>query len=158
MMFRYRIAALCLLGLLALGQPASAQNRPIWQTNTFEGGIALHYSVPESHDVRFAVVCDNQKQETDVTVFEHIKNVKVDQPITIVLAAGTEKVGFKGQATEEEPDTIFGRAHNVDIKALLAVLRAPGELTAIMGTTQTRYPQAGRAAAADRFAKQCRVK
>jgi hypothetical protein len=157
-MFQYRIAALCLLGLVALGQLAAAQDRPVWQTNTFEGGIALHYSVPESHDVRFAVVCDNQKRQIDVTVFEHIKNVTVDQPISIELAAGTVKVALKGQATEEEPDTIFGRAHNVDIKALLAVLRAPGELTATMGTTQTKYPQAGRAAAVDRFGKQCRVK
>jgi hypothetical protein len=157
-MFRYRIAALCLLALGALLQPAAAQDRPVWQTNTFKGGIALHYSVPESHDVRFAVVCDNQKRQTDVTVFEHIKNVKVGQSVTIELAAGAEMLALKGQATEEEPDTIFGRAHKVDVKALLAVLRAPGELTATMGTTQTKYPQAGRAAAVDRFGKQCQVK
>lgn len=157
-MLQCRTAALCLLGLAALVQPAAAQKGPIWQINRFETGVSLHYSVPESDDIRFTVVCDNQKRQIDVTVFEHIKNVKVGQPITIELAAGTEKVALKGQATEEEPDTIFGRAHNVDVKALLAVLRAPGVLTATMGATRTRYPQTRRAATADRFEKQCQVK
>ncbi len=153
-----RIAAVCLLALGALAQPAAAQNSPIWQTNRFDTGISLHYSVPESHDVRFTVVCDNKTREVDVTVFEHIRNVKVGQPVTIELAAGTEKVALKGQATEEEPGTIFGRAHNVDVNALLAVLRARGELTATMGRTRTRYPLSRRAAAVERFEKGCQVR
>jgi hypothetical protein len=52
---------------------------------------------------------------------------------------------------------IFGRAHKVNVKSLLAVLRAPGELTATMGGTMTKYPSERRAAAVDGFAKQCKV-
>ncbi|BAT58376.1 hypothetical protein GJW-30_1_00901 [Variibacter gotjawalensis] len=148
--------------VLALMSPAIAQEEtPKWMVHADGGLVVIAFQVPDSDDVRFHVDCDIKPKRTRVTLYEEIKRTRVNQPVTIEIANGVEKVSLKGKtATDEMNGYTYAQASGIKLAPFLALLAKPGEVTAIAVTPKAKsdgmkLPDTGRADAVKEFAAKC---
>lgn len=154
---RFKAASLALL--LAFALPASAQDdRPKWHTFADDSVAALNYAIPNSDDGDFSLVCHTQRRRVQLAVYQEIADTKVGRDIEIVLSAGGKSVSVRGKtATDEMMGFVYGKARNVTLAPVLAVLQESGELTVTMGKAKASYPEKDRRHALARFAKACKL-
>ena len=84
--------------------------------------------------------------------------MKVGEPLTIALSAGSVEVALKGEtATDEMSGFVFGVAKKIAVKPVIAVLENAGPAIAKMGNVTVTLPEPGRAEAVSEFAKVCKL-
>lgn len=139
--------------------PAEDDTKPVWSAFVEGDNAAISFSVPDSDDTRFIVLCENKKRSISMTVYDEVKGMKVKRPLTIEMSAGTQKASIKGNTTTDELNGfVFGEANKVPAGPLLAVLREPGDLTIKMGKASVTFPAEGRAEQLKIFEKGCKAK
>jgi hypothetical protein len=169
-MAAWKLVSLVLLGAAIVAGPVKAQapapapapaeedTTPVWYGEVDGNGAAMGFATPNSDDARFTLVCD-KKRGVSLTVYEEVKSLKVKRPLTIDLSAGGAKVSLKGATTTDELNGFtFGEAKKITVGPLLAVLRAPGELTVKMADASVTFPAEGRAEKLKIFESGCKVK
>jgi hypothetical protein len=106
----------------------------------------------------FLLYCNNVTKHVVFMFRPEVEAAKVGEPPTVELSAGTAKASTTGiMSTPDETGPTFFKTIVSAVKPVVAVLQAPGALTVKMGETSTTLPEKGRAAAADSFAKACKV-
>ena len=103
------------------------------------------------------LLCNNAKKHVSFT-FLHEEGAQAGAPPSVTLSAGDAKASLTGIiARPDETGRTFFETFVEGVKPVVAVLQAPGALTVKLGEKSTIFPEKGRAAAADQFAKACKV-
>jgi hypothetical protein len=130
-----------------------------WLEEESDSFVAVYYGSEDAlpGEAPFFLVCNNEKNRVTFTSHQE-EGTKVGEPPSVELAAGTAKASLTGimSPPDEDGHTFFETI--VDgVKPVVAVLQAPGAMTVKIGETSATLPERGRAAAADKFAKACKV-
>ena len=152
------------VALLAAAVPVTglAADRPgyEWVEEEGTGAAFIYYGSRDADpfdEAPFLLSCNNESKHVTF-IFRQAEGAKVGKPPTVELSAGTAKASLTGvmSTPDENGHTSFQTI--VDgVKPVVAVVQAPGALTVKMGETTMTLPEKGRAEAADKFVKGCKV-
>ncbi len=149
----FTTAAMPLAGL------ARTEEELIWTERSSDNLTSLNYgSLDPVKNPLFMLSCFNGMSIAVLDVHHEIAGTKPGEPLTIELSAGAAQSPVKGEAALDEANgTTFAEASDVQVKPLLAVLRAEGPLTVKMGETSATLSDKGRAQAVAQFSKDCEL-
>jgi hypothetical protein len=156
---RFLILAVTLFATLGLGIAVPAEETLVWTEKSNGGFATLAYgSYDPAKGPLFLLSCFNSMGIAVLDLRTDIGGAKLGQPITIELAAGEAKAAVEGEvANDESSGTTFGEASDIEVKPVLAVLRAPGPLTVKVGEASTTLSDRSRAQAVGQFNKDCEL-
>ena len=85
-----------------------------------------------------------------------IEGARPGQKIGIEFSAGGTKASLEGEATlDDKTGSIFAEASGIEVKPVLAVLKAEGPIAVKTGETSQTLSDVGRAEAVEKFSKDC---
>jgi hypothetical protein len=125
-MFRVCLFAPAIVVTLLGAGSAAAQRAQSWRW-TVLGDDATPYLAFEDaarQESRFALICDNQRREADVTVAETNKQARRGQTVTVELTANGRVVTMKGKVATD--NGVYGHVRKAPYQALVALLHQPG--------------------------------
>ena len=154
-----RLLAACLLGALLPLSFAHSEETLVWTSNTNGDLISLTYgSFDTSKAPVLLLTCFNEMDVAVLEIFGTIEGTRPGQKLSIDLAAGGTQSSLEGAVElDDKTGLMFAEASEVKIAPVLSVLKAPGPLTVKTAATTRTLPEVGRAEAAERFSKDCRV-
>lgn len=128
-----------------------------WHIAKPRGGVSLIYGpTTDMEDTRFLLVCSNIRKTSSLSLYEELKTVQAEQPVTIKLGTSTAEVALEGEAVEDEyVGALIAEAKDFAVKPVLKVLEGPGDLTVKAGDVEATIPQEGRAVAVAEFGTLC---
>jgi hypothetical protein len=146
-----------LLTLLSSGS-ASAENGKNWRWRVL-GDDVLPYLIYENtarENHRFALTCDNQRREAEVSVPETGRRASRGQPATVELTANGQVVTMKG--TIRTDNGVYGHVSKAPYRALVALLRQPGPATVKMAGSTYTLGERDRVKQLNEFTSICKLK
>jgi hypothetical protein len=105
----------------------------------------------------FNLLCNNAEKRVFFT-FVHEEGTQLGRSPSVELSAGAAKASLTGIISPpDETGHTFFESRVVGVRPVLAVLQTSRTLTVKLGAKSTTLPDKGRVAAADQFAKACKV-
>jgi hypothetical protein len=146
-------------GALPAASLARTEEELIWTEKSSDNLTSLAYgSLDPAKNPLFMLSCFNGMSIAVLDVHHEVTGTKPGEPLTIELSAGTASSPVKGEAArDEESGATFAEASDIQVKPVLAVLRAEGPLTVKMGETSATLSDRGRAQAVAQFSKDCEL-
>jgi hypothetical protein len=148
---------------LLAGVPSTglAAHRPAYEWLEDERGdfVSLYYGSRDDFPGNgpFNLLCNNAEKRVFFT-FVHEEGTQLGKSPSVELSAGAAKASLTGIISPpDETGHTFFESRVVGVKPVLAVLQTSRTLTVKLGAKSTTLPDKGRAAAADQFAKACKV-
>ena len=152
---RLVLVASLLLGTLPAGA-VHAQGTPVWTEKMSEGFVSLSYGSLDSEQPVLQLSCFNEMEIAVLNIFGAIEGARPGQKIGIEFSAGGTKASLEGEATlDDKTGSIFAEASGIEVKPVLAVLKAEGPIAVKTGETSQTLSDVGRAEAVEKFSKHC---
>jgi hypothetical protein len=163
MMVQSRTLLLLAVALTTASLPAAgiarAEEELIWTEHSVDNLTSIAYgTLDPAKNPLFVLSCFNGMSIAVLDVHHEVAGIKPGEPLTIELSAGAAQAPVKGEATlDEESGSTFAEASDIQVKPVLAVLRAEGPLTVKIGETSATLSDKGRAQAVTQFSKDCEL-
>lgn len=147
-------AGLVLVALSA--SPAGGQGTPVWTEKMSEGFVSLSYGSLDSEQPVLQLSCFNEMEIAVLNIFGTIEGARPGQKLGIELSAGSTKASLEGEVTlDDKTGAIFAEASGIEVKPVLAVLKAQGPVAVKTGEISQTLSDVGRAEAVEKFGKDC---
>jgi hypothetical protein len=137
---------------------ASAANEKTWRWRVLGDDVApyLIYEAAADQNHRFALTCDNQRRQAEVSVPETDKRARRGQPVTVELTASGQVMKMKGSIKTD--NGVYGHVAKAPYKALVTLLRQPGPVAVKMAGNIYTLGERDRVKQLDQFISICKLK
>jgi hypothetical protein len=155
---RGRLSAPAILLTLLSSGSAGAANEKAWHWRVLGDDVLpyLLYEAAADRNHRFALVCDNQRRDAEVSVPETDRKARLGQPVTIELTANSQVVTMKGSIKTD--NGVYGHVTKAPYKALITLLRQPGPVVVKMTGSTYTLGEKDRVKKLNEFTSICKLK
>jgi hypothetical protein len=153
------LAAVSTLAILLLADAGRSEEAMMWTEKTSGGLTTLAYGpLNPTASPLFVLSCFSGMNIVVLDVHKEIPGAQRGDPLTIELSSSKAQAPVKAEVeTNEATGTNFGEASDIDVKAVLQVMRDPGPLTIKMGEVSATLSDQGRAKAVAEFVENCKL-
>lgn len=154
------LLAVCLVvGALATGGFARAEESLVWIEKASQGFVSLAYGpLDPAKPPLLLLSCFGGMGIAVLDVHTQIDGAKPGGALTIELSAGDAKSQAEGEAAlDDASGMIFAEASDIAVKPVLEVLRQAGPVSVTIGQTSATLSDQGRAQAVETFSKDCEI-
>lgn len=151
------LLAVCLL-FTAPVDLARSEETFVWTEKASAGMVSLTYGpVDTSKQPVFLLSCFNEMGIAALDIFGAIQGARPGDKLAIELSAGSAHTLDGEVVLDDKGSGMYAEASGFDVKPVLAVLKAPGQVNVTMAETKLTLSDTGRADAAEQFSKHCEL-
>ncbi|HSD93092.1 MAG TPA: hypothetical protein VLB11_08725 [Methyloceanibacter sp.] len=149
----------CLLAATAApGKLVRAQETLVWTDKASEGFVSLTYgSLDATKQPKFLLSCFNEMGIAVLDIFGVIQGTRPGEKLIIEFSGGSSLSLEGAVELDTKSGSMFAEASEIEVKPLLEVLKSPGPVTVKMAATTLTLSDTGRAEAAERFGRNCKL-
>jgi hypothetical protein len=160
MTLRLSLSALLAAALLAGMLPGAwAQGTNLWQAKSSGSFVTLRYGpVDDREKPLFLLSCLNGVSIAVLSVYTDFPQREPGEAITVNFGVGDQSASVAGESAQEDgTGIIYFEAGDIAVKPILKVLDEKGTVSMTSGAIGNYLSDAGRAAAVEQFAKDCKL-